>query len=59
MPDKTQAAVTVNIDEVVTVNLGFATNNLKGATQVRLPNHVAKFFADYKVVTVTTPGANI
>ena len=50
------AEVTVVAPLLTTVNLGFPTDNLVGATTVSIPQHVAQMLSDLGAVTITTAG---
>ena len=58
MPLKTEALVTVDADQLVTMNIGYETINPHGTVSVKLPAHVAKELADLGAVTVTTPAVS-
>lgn len=55
MPLKTNATVTTE-GAFTTTRVGFATDHAAGATNVRVPRHVAQMLEDLGAVTVTDPG---
>ena len=55
MPLKTNATVTT-AGEFTTLNVGFSTDHAAGATDVKVPRHVAQMLEDLGAVTVTDAG---
>jgi len=58
MPLKTDAIVTVDADQLVTVNIGQATVNPNGTVTVRVSEEAANMLVRYSAATITTPADN-